>query len=229
MNKQAIIILGPPGAGKGIQSELLSDKTGFYNFETSGIISNKMSEAKSGDFVVIEGEKYFFEEEKELASSGKLWDPPFVIYFVNKKIKELAAEDESIVFSASPRTLYEAENMMPLLEKLYKKENIKIILLEIKPEETIFRNSNRKRCELARHPILFNDETRNLTVCPLDGSKLFRRDDDNAETTKVRIKEYNERTLPITGYLEKNNYRINKINGQQSVSDVFKDILGVIK
>ena len=229
MNKQVIIIFGPPGAGKGTQSELISDKTGFYNFETSGIISKKMAGAKRGDFVVVDGEKYFFEKEKELASSGKLWDPPFVIHFVNKRIEELAAEDESIVFSASPRTLYEAEKMMPLIERLYKKENVKIILLEINPEETIFRNSNRKRCELARHPILFNDETKNLTMCPLDGSKLFRRDDDNAETAKIRIKEYNERTLPITGYLEKNHYKINKIDGQQSVADVFDDILKAIE
>ncbi len=229
MVKQVVIIFGPPGAGKGTQSELLSDKIGLYNFETSGIIGKKMSESKEGDFVEVDGEKYFFEKEKEIASAGKLWDPPFVIYFVKKKIEELAAEDRGIVFSASPRTLYEAENMMPLLEKLYKKENIKIILLEISPEQTIYRNSNRKRCELMRHPILFNEETKNLTICPLDGSKLFKRDDDNAETAKVRIKEYKERTFPITGYLEKNNFKVHRINGEQPVANVFEDISKAIK
>jgi len=229
MQKQAIIVFGPPGAGKGTQSELLSDKLGLYNFETSGIIQKKISGAQKGDFIEVDGEKYFFEKEKEIASAGKLWDPPFVIYFVNKKIEELAAEDRSIVFSSSPRTLYEIEHMVPLLEKLYKKDNIKIILLEVSTETTIFRNSNRKRCELLRHPILFNDETKNLTICPLDGSKLFQRDDDNAETAKVRIKEYVERTLPMKEYLEKTKYKIHTISGEQSVADVFKDILAAIE
>ena len=228
MQKQAIIIFGAPGAGKGTQSELLSDKMGLYNFETSGIIARKMAEGKSGDFVEVDGEKYFFEKEKELASAGKLWDPPFVIYFVKEKIEELASEDKGIVFSASPRTLYEAENMMPLLERLYGKSNIKIILLEVNPETTISRNSNRKRCELVRHPILFNEETKNLTVCPLDGSKLFQRDDDTVETTKIRLVQYKERTLPMAEYLEKNKYKINKINGEQSVAKVFEDVLKAI-
>lgn len=229
MQKQVIIIFGLPGAGKGTQSELLSDKMGLYNFETSAIIGRKIAEAKPEDFIEVDGIQYNFHKEKEIADGGKLWDPPFVVYFVKKKIEELAADDKGIVFSASPRTLYEAENMMPLIEKLYGRENIKIIQLEINPETTIFRNSNRKRCELAKHPLLFNEETKNLTICPLDGSKLFQREDDNAEVAKIRIAQYNERTLPITEYFQKNNFKITKINGEQSVADVYKDVLDAIK
>ena len=59
MEKQVVIIFGAPGAGKGTQAELLSDKFGLYNFETSGIIGKKMAEAKAGDFVEVDGEKYF--------------------------------------------------------------------------------------------------------------------------------------------------------------------------
>jgi len=229
MNKQVIILFGPPGAGKGTQSELLSDKLGSYMFETSGIIGRKIAEAKPGSFVEVDGEKYYFETEDKMAKSGKLWDPPFVVYFVRERIHELFAEGESIIFSGSPRTIYEVEKITPLLEQLYKKENIKIILLEIKPEATIYRNAHRKVCELMRHSILFSEETKDLTVCPLDGSALSRRKDDDAEAVKIRIKEYAERTLPMVEYFEKNNFKVNRINGEQSVADTFKDILNAIK
>jgi len=228
MEKQVVIIFGLPGSGKGTQAQLLADKMGLYNFETSAIIGQKIAEAKPEDFVEIDGEKYNFYKEKEIADGGRLWDPPFVVYFVKRKIEELASDGKGMVFSASPRTAYEAENMIPLLEKLYGKENIKIVQLEINPETTIFRNSNRKRCELMKHPILFNKETENLTICPLDGSKLFKREDDNAEIAKVRINEYNERTFPITEYFKKNNFRVININGEQSIAEVFGDVLKAI-
>ena len=229
MSKQAIILFGPPGAGKGAQSELISNKIGAYIFETSGIIGRKIAEAKSGDFIEADGEKFYFEKEKEIMEHGKLWDPPFVVHFVIEKIKELAEEGENVIFSGSPRTIYEVEKIVPLLEKLYGKENIKVVLLDIKAEETIFRNSHRKRCELMRHSIIFNNETEKLSLCPLDGSKLVTRADDDAEAIRVRINEYTERTLPMLDYFKKNNFIVSTVNGAQSVADVFRDILKAVE
>ena len=81
-----------------------------------------------------------------------------------------------------------------------------------------------------RHSILFNKETQKLDLCPLDGSKLVKRKGlDDPETIKVRIKEYEERTFPMVEYFEKNGLKVNKINGEESVAEVFKDILAVLK
>ena len=103
-------------------------------------------------------------------------------------------------------------------------------MLEISAEQTIFRNSHRRICELIRHSILFNKETETLSNCPLDGSKLVRREGlDDPETIKVRLKEYAERTLPIFDYFEKHGLKINKVNGEQTVADVHKDIVEAIK
>ncbi len=144
--------------------------------------------------------------------------------------KKLFEEGKNLILSGSPRTLYEGEKIMPFVEKLYGKDNIKTVLLDIKPETTLHRNSNRRICELMRHSILFSKETENLAICPLDGSKLVRREGlDDPETIKVRLKEYAERTAPIFDYFKKNGLEITKVNGEQSVADVYKDVLSAIK
>ncbi|MDP3883149.1 MAG: nucleoside monophosphate kinase [Candidatus Staskawiczbacteria bacterium] len=226
--KQVIIIFGPPGAGKGTQSELLAEKLGLYLFETSKFL--EISFRSKERFVEFGGEKFDMSAEKKFWESGKLNSPPFVTKLVIEKIKELYEKGEDLIFAGSPRTIYEAERVTPVLEELFGKENIKIFLIEINAETTIFRNSHRKICELMRHSILFNKETENLTLCPLDGSKLAKRKDlDDPETIKVRIKEYNERTLPMVEYFNKNGIEVKKINGEQAVANVFNDILNSLK
>lgn len=227
--RQVIILFGPPGAGKGTQSNLLSDKFGFYLFETSKILENRFKDA-SDRFIEFEGQKFDVLNEKKLWEEGILCSPPFVSYLVIEKIKELYNEGKNLILAGSPRTSYEAERVLPVLKDLYRNENIRVVLIEINPEETIFRNSHRKICELMRHSILYNEETEKLTLCPLDGSKLVKREGlDDPETIKVRLKEYKERTLPIFDYFEKQGMAVKKVNGEQSVSDVFKDILKALE
>ncbi len=236
MQKQVIIVFGPPGAGKGTQSELLSEKKGLYIFETSKILEREfekaedLSEDSKERFIEFDSQKFDILNEKKLWKEGKLCSPPFVTCLVVKEIKKLFEEGRGLILSGSPRTLYESEKIMPFVEELYGKENIKAVLIDIKPEETIFRNSHRKICELMRHPVLYTKETENLTICPLDGSKLIKREGlDDPETIKVRLKEYSERTEPIFDYFEKHGLQIKKVNGEQSVADVYKDVLEAVK
>jgi len=230
MNKQVIILFGPPGAGKGTQAELLAEKLGYYHFESSKIIEASFKNEALEKVYNIEGESYKIEDEKQRWEQGLLNSPPFVVFLMVEKIKELAQLGKSIIFSGSPRTVYEAEREIPLLKELYGSENIKFILLDIGAETTIFRNSNRRICELVRHSILFNKETENLTLCPLDGSKLVRRKGlDDPETIKKRLEIFKEQTFPVLERVEKEGLSIRKINGEQTVSGVHNDILKVLK
>lgn len=229
-NKLALIVFGPPGAGKGTQAGLLSEKLGLYHLEPSRIIENEIKGKGAQDFIVIKGKKYFYKDQERFWQTGALCDPPFVTYLIKERIRELFKTGENLITSGSPRTLYEGEEIIPLLKKLYGKENIKVILLKLSAEESIYRNSHRKICELMRHPVLHNKETIKLTICPLDGSKLQKRKGlDDPETIKIRLKEYQEKTLPVINYFKKEGLKIREVNGEQSVAEVFKDILRAIK
>jgi len=230
MSKQVIILIGPPGAGKGTQAELLAEKLGYYHFESSKIIETCFKKETLEKVFEIEGESYKIKDEKKRWETGLLSSPPFVFFLMAEKIKELAKEGKSIIFSGSPRTVYEAEREIPLLKELYGVNNIKFLLLEISAETTIFRNSHRRICELVRHSILFSPETEKLTKCPLDGSDLIRRKLlDDPETIKKRLEVFKNETFPIIEIIEKQELHLKKINGEQTVADTHKDIVEAIK
>lgn len=217
--------MGPPGSGKGTQAELLAEKLNLYHLETSEIIEKNLAAAKKGDFVKVGDKKYFLLEEKKLREAGKWMSPPLIAFWGKEKIKALAKEEKGIVFSGSPKTLYEAEEVTPLLKKLYGSLNIKIILIEQSPEVSILRNSKRRICQLMRHSILYTKETAKLERCPFDGSKLVLREDSDQKVIKSKLKEFQERTLPLIGYFKKQGLNVKEVNGERSVVDVFKDIL----
>ena len=176
------------------------------------------------------GEKFDVFVEMENWKKGILTSPPFATYLIINEIQKCFDQGESLMMSGSPRTVYEAEKEMPLLVKLYGKENIKIGFIEISPETTAWRNSNRKICELMRHSILFNEETKKLSMCPLDGSKLVKREGlDDIETIKTRLVQYSERTLPLFEYFKKNGFKVEKINGEKTVAEVHEQILKAIE
>ncbi|MDP2637071.1 MAG: nucleoside monophosphate kinase [bacterium] len=228
-NPTSIIVMGSPGAGKGTQAELVSQRLNLTYLETSKLLEEKFRAPKEGEYVEAEGKKYFLTEEKKLWETGFLNSPPFVTAIVVEKIQKLFSQKKSVLFAGSPRTLEEGRVEMPLLAKLYGKENIFIIVLEVREEEVAFRNAHRRLCQLMRHPILYSKETETLQFCPLDGSPLVRREGlDDPEVMHVRLKEYRERTEPLLRYFKEEGFTVHTINGAQSVADVFGDIVKVL-
>src|SRR3989344_3925366 len=145
-NKKWIaILIGPPGAGKGTQAELLSEKFDLFHLETSKVVEDAIKEADPNDeeFLVA----------KRSWSSGKLVESRTIVRLTLYKIKAIAESGKGLVLSGSPRTLYEAEKELPAFENLYGRDNIKVFNIKLSEEESTNRNSFRRICKINRHPI----------------------------------------------------------------------------
>ncbi|MFA6376806.1 MAG: nucleoside monophosphate kinase [Candidatus Paceibacterota bacterium] len=223
--QKVILLFGPPGAGKGTQSELLASKFYFYNLDTSRILEEKFKNAKPGERAEISGQQYSVDEELAKRRKGVLCSVGFTACLMNKRITEIHGLGKSLILSGSPRSLPEAEIEMPILEDLYGKDNIHVLFLDLPAEQTIFRNSNRRICELMHHSILYIPENADLKRCPLDGSRLIHRDLDNVETIKLRLEEYEQTAAPLEEFYRQGEYNLKKINANQYVENVFADIL----
>lgn len=221
--------MGPPGSGKGTQAQLLSEKISLYYLDTARVIDTNLAKAEENDIVVVEGKKYSLAEQVKLRHTGKLMSTELITYWVEERIRKLAEMEEGFVLTGSPRTLYEGEKLSPLLKELYGLENIEIIVIDLPEEESIRRNTHRRICSLMKHPVLYSEETKNLTRCSFDGSKLVIRKDDNVEAMKTRIKVYKERTLPLVEYLKKEGFKVKEVKGKQTPEELHYDILKLLE
>src|SRR3989344_2123018 len=219
--KWAVVLIGPPGSGKGTQADFLAEKFGLIHIESSKIIEQKFKNADPNDPVMS--------EQKKIWESGELNDPKMVTEWLVEAMRNIWEKGQGLILSASPRTLFEAEAELPVLEEMYGRENLKIFNIDISREESFNRNSNRRICEKNRHPIPNLPEFKDLTLCPRDGSKLIHRNHlDDPETVKLRYDVYLNRTEPILGFLRDRGYKFLKTNGEQTTENVFEDILGKI-
>jgi len=214
--KWSVIIIGPPGSGKGTQADLLAEKFGLIHFEISRVIEEKFKKADPDDPII--------QREKKIWKSGELMTPEIILQWGLEKITEYASSGVGIVMSGSPRTMYEAEGEVPALENLYGKENVKVVHLNLSKEESIKRNSARRIC-MNRHTIPDFPIFKDITACPKDGTALQKRELDNPETISVRYEVYLRRTQPILSFIESRDYGVIEIEGEQGIDDVFGDIL----
>ncbi len=226
MKKIAIVVYGPPGAGKGTQADLLAERYGLIHFDTGKVIEKTVYDKKNVDDPVIQRERRLFD-------AGILCTPAWVLELVTRKIAEIAAsEARGIVFSGSPRTMYEAggdeENGVPgvisTLEDIFGKENIVVKRLNVSPELSIFRNSHRRVCENCQTPLMHTPDNEKLELCPKCGGKIVTRTLDAPETIKVRLEEYKNRTKPIFDYLADSNIPVIDIDGEADPDTVARNI-----
>ncbi len=221
--KWAVFLIGPPGSGKGTQADLLAARFGLVHIQTS-----KLGEAKINDEELIKRDPEVA-EVKRLYDKGELFPPPWIVKIVLEKSKELASEGKGVVFSGSPRTIYEIEQELPYFENLYGRENIRVVNLKINEEESLTRNSHRRICKKNGHPIPNFEQFKDMKLCPHDGSEIITRSLDTPDTIKTRNVVYHKRTEPIFDFLNKKEHKIIEINGEQPIEKVFQDILEKLK
>lgn len=224
-----IIFLGAPGSGKGTQSILISEAFQFSRIEMSKLLQRRFREAKHGEYVEVAGKRYSIEEQKKRSDAGILCEDAFVAYVLQERIQKLYDEGETIVLDGFPRSIGQMEAFLPFMEEMYQKDKVLLIFLDISEQEIAKRNSTRRICELMRHPVLSVEETKNLSICPLDGSRLIQRGDDDPEVQKTRIREFQTKTLPLLQYVKDRGIQAHAVQGEQSVADVFQDVSAIVR
>lgn len=214
----AVVLYAPPGGGKGTQANLLADKLGLIHFDTGRFVEAVVHDPKRQKEAVIRKERKNFD-------TGILLTPSFVLREVKREVQMLAAAGWGVIFSGSPRTMFEAEGLVPILEKLYGKKKVFFVRLDIDPEHSMERNSARLICTVCHAPLLTKYYPSKMRKhCPICGGSFYRRTLDNPKVIKVRLKEYADRTEPIFDYVKKRGYKINKVDGRPAPFQVFEQI-----
>ena len=227
----AIIIFGPPGSGKGTQAQLLAEKFNLVHFDSGSYLRKILYDPKYKKNKAIQA-------ERKLNEAGKINTPLWVLKIIVDKIKKIEKLNESVVFSGSPRSTFEAfgdkkyKGLMKILEEFYGKKNIRIFILNISERESIRRNSKRIICSICRTPLLsqMSDvKCQMFKDCPFCAGPLKSRFDDKKEIIVERLKEYQQRTFPIIKELKRKKYKIININGYQFPYKIHQKIIANIR
>ncbi len=202
-----LILLGPPGAGKGTQARLLAEKYNLVHIETGNIL-RKMAKEKSAL-----GKKI-----KKWMQEGVLIPSEIVAPLVEKEIQKVLKKGKGFILDGSPRKFPENK----ILDEFFRKNNIKvkIIHLRVSEKEVIKRLLGRFLCSKCKKPFPSPPPEK----CDVCGSKIFkRRADDNIETIRNRIESYRRQTVPVVLDYQRRGLLID-INGEKSIEEVFKEI-----
>lgn len=210
-----IILIGPPGAGKGTQAEIIAKKLSIPHISTGDIFRQAIAEGTG-----------FGLKAKSYMNKGELVPDEIVIGIVVQRLEQDDTRN-GFILDGFPRTLQQAA---ALDDNLQEKEMAIDIAIEIVVDEKdlVARLTGRRACRDcgANYHIVFNPPSSNL-VCDNCGGTIYQRDDDRQTTVRQRLDVYKDQTQPLVSYYEDRNLLV-KIDGSQYVSQVTRSILDSI-
>lgn len=203
-----IILLGPPGAGKGTQASRLEDEHGMVQLSTGDMLR---AAVKAGTEV---GKK-----AKALMDAGALVPDEVVSGIIGDKLDELGP-DKGVIFDGYPRTAAQAESLDEILAERGRTLShvVELVVDEDALVERIVGRFTCGNCGEGYHDT-FKKPAKD-GVCDVCGSTEFkRRPDDNEETVRTRMQEYRAKTAPILPIYEKRGI-VRKVDGMGSMAEV---------
>jgi len=217
MEPKIFIILGRAGCGKGTQAKLLKEKFGLIYFSSGEALRNR---ARINDFT---GHK-----TETTMNTGVLVPSTLIFQLWINRLEEIKqardANFKGIIFDGSPRILVEAKLLLEALEWYEWNKNIKVLVIDISREEAFNRLTRRRMCKKCGQLIPSVGRYKTLEKCDQCGGELETRSDDTAEAINVRLDLFDKEVVPVIGFFEEKGILV-KINGEQSIEDVQKEIL----
>lgn len=211
-----VILLGPPGAGKGTQAKLISGKFNIPHISTGDIFRKNIRENTSLGM-----------EVKSYLDKGMLVPDELTLKIVHERLNEKDCE-KCYLLDGFPRTLKQAEALQRLLESENNSID-KVILLQVPMEVIIERGTGRRICSscgASYHINLNPPQTKNK--CDHCGSELLQRNDDMEDTIKSRLELYETETMPIVGFYDEKKL-LKSIDGSLSIDIVFEIINNLLE
>jgi adenylate kinase len=206
-----LILLGPPGAGKGTQGERLVSDFDLPHFATGDILR---AEVKEGSELGV--------QVKEYMDRGDLAPDDLVVKALAERVDSVEAED-GFLLDGFPRNREQAEALAEQLDRLGRTLTA-ALLIDVQDEEVIRRLSGRRVCQKNGHNYHIEfDPPKRDGVCDQDGSKLIQRDDDKPETIKHRLDVYHENTKPLVSYYDERG-TLRRFDGKRPAGEVHDHI-----
>lgn len=211
-----LILLGPPGAGKGTQAEMLAERRGLVQLSTGAMLR---AAVKSGTPVGLKA--------KAIMETGGLVSDDIVVGIIKDRIAEPDCA-KGFILDGFPRTLPQAAALETMLKGAGRKLDA---VIELKVDDGILVDRIAGRFACAKCGAGYHDtykQTKVKGVCDSCGSKEFtRRPDDNAETVKTRLMAYYKETSPLVGYYYAKGM-LSSVDGMADISKVAADIEAIL-
>jgi adenylate kinase len=184
-----LVLVGPPGAGKGTQAQFIAEHVGVPKISTGDIFRANVSEGTPLGL-----------QAKEYMDRGDLVPDEVTIDMVRNRLQEKDAI-EGFLLDGFPRTVPQAETLDDILRETADTKLDVVLELVVDSDEVIRRLSGRRTCRKCNHIWHVDfDPPQVQGICDIDGGELFQRDDDKAETIANRLDVYEEQTAPLIAY-----------------------------
>ncbi|HZJ84990.1 MAG TPA: adenylate kinase [Syntrophomonadaceae bacterium] len=211
-----IILMGPPGAGKGTQAEFIKAKYPIPHISTGDMFREAVSNGTELGLIA-----------KNYMDEGKLVPDEVTIGIVKDRLAQDDCKD-GFLLDGFPRTTVQAEALDEVLSELGKKLDL-VINISVADDILIERISNRISCPdcKAVYNLKFNPPQK-VGLCDKCGGKLVQRSDDSAKTMTNRLRVYQEQTNPLLNYYEGQG-RLHGLDGARDSSEIFSDIAQILE
>jgi adenylate kinase len=207
MSELNLVLLGPPGSGKGTQGERLQEDFRLPYYATGNILRAAVSEQTE-----------LGKTAKGYMDGGDLVPDEVIIGVIAERLSGEEAAD-GFILDGFPRTTPQAEALDRKLDQLGRALTA-ALLIEVSEEEVVRRLGGRRTCAENGHVFHVEfDPPKAEGVCDIDGSPLITRDDDKPEVIHKRLETYREKTEPLVGYYEKQGL-LRRIDGSVAPDDV---------
>ena len=210
-----IVLLGPPGAGKGTQAEKISEVYHLTHVSTGDLFrANIRENTELGKKV------------KEYTEQGLLVPDSVTIAMVEDRLKKEDCKNGALL-DGFPRTIKQAEALDEMLEKTFDSKVTIVPCIDVNTKDLVSRISGRRMCKNGHVFHVVTKPPKAEGVCDVCGEPLYQRPDDCEATVQTRLVAYEESTAPLIGYYEQKGV-LSRVDGNDDIQNVSKAMIAAI-